>query len=240
MTGENGGNQGLPEAHTGAENFGGGGSAAGEVDAAKAAKVGAVKAFAQQAIEDLARDLVEGGDEAEQQSLMLDEMDEQLALFRGPVRHVADQIDRARKGPGRPKGSQNKASREFADVLQRMGYRHPGINLAAMGNADPAALALELGALPPAPDGFEPDQWLRALIEAGKAERSLVSSLLVKAQELIGRANAELLPYFESKAPTKVNVDKREVRGVMIIGDMSQPVQSERSTIDLTKFDAPT
>lgn len=241
MTGETGENQGLQEAHTPAENFGGGGgSTAGEVDAARAAKVGTVKAIAAQAIEDLARDLVEGGDEAEQQSLMLDEMDEQMALFRGPVRHVADQIDRVRKGPGRPKGSQNKASREFADVLQRMGYRHPGINLAAMGNADPAALAIELGALPPAPDGFEPDQWLRALIEAGKAERSLVSSLLVKAQELIGRANAELLPYFESKAPTKVNVDKREVRGVMIIGDMSQPVQSERSTIDLTKFDAPT
>ncbi len=240
MTGESGENQGLPEAHTPGENFGGGGSAAGAVDQERAAKVGTVKAMAAQAIEDLARDLVEGGEEAEQQSLMLDEMDEQMALFRGPVRHVADQIERARKGPGRPKGSQNKASREFADVLQRMGYRHPGINLAAMGNADPAALALELGALPPAPDGFEPDQWLRALIEAGKAERSLVSSLLVKAQELIGRANAELLPYFESKAPTKVNVDKREVRGVMIIGDMAQPVQSERSTIDLTKFDAPT
>lgn len=232
MTGENGENQGLPEAHTPGENF-------GAVDQERAAKVGTVKAMAAQAIEDLARGLVEGGEEAEQHSLMLDEMDEQAALFRGPVRHVADQIERARKGPGRPKGSQNKASREFADVLQRMGYRHPGLNLAAMGNADPAALAIELGALPPAPEGIEPELWLRALIEKGTLERALVSSLLVKAQELIGRANAELLPYFESKAPTKVNVDKREVRGVMIIGDMTQPVQSERSTIDLTKFDAP-
>lgn len=232
MTGESGENQGLPEAHTGAENF-------GAVDQGKAAKVGAVKAFAAQAIEDLARGLVEGGEEAEQQSLMLDEMDEQMALFRGPVRHVADQIERARKGPGRPKGSQNKASREFADVLQRMGYRHPGLNLAAMANAEPAALAIELGVLPEPPDGMDAHTWLGKMVLANAVKRDLVVQLMTKAQELIGRANAELMPYFESKAPTKVNVDKREVRGVMIIGDMTQPVQSGSSTIDLTKFDAP-
>lgn len=240
MTGETGENQGLSEAHTAAENFGGGGSAAGEVDAARAAKVGTVKAMAAQAIEDLARDLVEGGDEAEQQSLMLDEIDEQMALFRGPVRHVADQIDRSRKGPGRPKGSQNKASREFADVLQRMGYRHPGLNLAAMANAEPAALAIELGLLPDVPAGWDAYQWLRELVRGELVTEAGATSLMVKAYEILGKANAELLPYFESKAPTKVNVDKREVRGVMIIGDMTQPAQSERSTIDLTKFDAPT
>ncbi|MCJ7993225.1 hypothetical protein J5N58_01260 [Rhizobium cremeum] len=240
MTGESGENQGLPEAHTPGENFGGGGSAAGAVDQERAAKVGTVKAMAAQAIEDLARDLVEGGEEAEQQSLMLDEMDEQMALFRGPVRHVADQIERARKGPGRPKGSQNKASREFADIMQRMGYRHSGLNLAAVANADAAALAIELGVLPEPPEGFDPYAWLLDLVQNKVIERSFAAAMMDKAYTHLLRANAELLPYFESKAPTKVNVDKREVRGVMIIGDMAQPVQSERSTIDLTKFDAPT
>ncbi|MCF1468509.1 hypothetical protein FS764_16500 [Agrobacterium vitis] len=217
-------NSGLFGAHTPGEN-------------PAAAKVGAVKAAVADAMGDLAARLVGQEDEAEQPSLMLDEMDEQMALFSGPVRHVANQMDIARRGRGRPKGSQNKSSREFADVLQRMGYRHPGLNLAAMANADPAALAVELA-------GFEcgerePLAALRALKEAGKITTDEVMKLMDSAMGYVLKANAELLPYFESKAPTKLHVDTPPTMGIMFIGDMEAPKADKSDILDLTKFDAP-
>ncbi|MFN7010048.1 MAG: hypothetical protein ACK4PN_08445 [Allorhizobium sp.] len=255
MSGGNDENLGLPGAHTAAENFAGSGEArqasAGErqalgderqasaVDQAKAAKVGAVRATVEAAIGDLVGQMTTAT-EPEQASLMLDEIDEQQALFKGPVRHVANTIDAQRRGRGRPKGSQNKASAEFRDVLMRMGYRHPGLNLAAMANADPAALAIELGVLPDVPEGMDAMTWLGKMVLAGAVKRDLAVQLMTKAQELIARANAELLPYFESKAPTKLDVAKKAVLGVMVIGDMAPPDLSERKTLDLTKFDEPT
>lgn len=231
---------GLPVAHTPAENSAAAAPIGGaDLDQERAAKVGAVKAMAEAALGDLVGQMTAREDEESQASLMLDEADEQLALFRGPVRHVAEQIDRSRKGPGRPKGSKNKASAEFAEVLQRMGYRHPGLNLAAMANAEPAALAIELGLLPDVPDGIEAYEWLRALVRDGKVNEGLAQGLMKDAYAILGRANAELMPYFESKAPTKLNVDKKQVLGVMVIGDMTVGHQSERSTIDVTKVDAP-
>ncbi|MVA23209.1 hypothetical protein V6582_17925 [Agrobacterium vitis] len=217
-------NSGLFGAHTPGEN-------------PAAAKVGAVKAAVADAMGDLAARLTGQEDEAEQPSLMLDEMDEQMALFSGPVRHVANQIDIARRGRGRPKGSQNKSSREFADVLQRMGYRHPGLNLAAMANADPAALALELA-------GFEcgehePLAVLRAMVDAGRISRDQAIGLMDSAMGYVLKANAELLPYFESKAPTKLNVDKKSVMGIMVIGEMEAPKADKSDILDLTKFPAP-
>lgn len=247
MSSGDGENLGLPGAHTAADFSGAAGerpaggdqmAAAVEVDQARAAKVGAVKATVEAAIGDLVGQMA-GGDEGEQASLMLDEIDEQQALFKGPVRHVANTIDAARRGRGRPKGSQNKASAEFADTLMRMGYRHPGLNLAAMANADPAALAIELGLLPDVPEGLDAYEWLRALVREGKVSAIAATDLIEKAYGILGRANAELMPYFESKAPTKVNVDKRAVLGVMVIGDMAAPDLSERKTLDLTKFGAP-
>ncbi|MCF1471188.1 hypothetical protein FS763_04505 [Agrobacterium vitis] len=219
-------NSGLFGAHTPGEN-------------PAAAKVGAVKAAVADAMGDLAARLTGQEDEAEQPSLMLDEMDEQMALFSGPVRHVAKQIDIARRGRGRPPGSQNKSSREFADVLQRMGYRHPGLNLAAMANAEPAALALELGLLPDVPDGWDATEWLRELVRDTRLSVDEARSLLSQAYAIIGKANIELLPYFESKAPTKLNVDKKSVMGIMVIGDMDAPKADKSDILDLTKFDAP-
>ncbi|BCH59187.1 hypothetical protein RvVAR0630_18110 [Agrobacterium vitis] len=219
-------NSGLFGAHTPGEN-------------PAAAKVGAVKAAVADAMGDLAARLTGQEDEAEQPSLMLDEMDEQMALFSGPVRHVAKQIDIARRGRGRPPGSQNKSSREFADVLQRMGYRHPGLNLAAMANAEPAALALELGLLPDVPDGWDATEWLRELVRDTRLSLDEARSLLSQAYAIIGKANIELLPYFESKAPTKLNVDKKSVMGIMVIGDMEAPKADKSDILDLTKFEKP-
>lgn len=236
-------NLGLPGAHTPGENspaaaIGGGGGGA-DLDQARAAKVGTVRAMAELAIGDLVGQMTARDEEESQASLMLDEADEQLALFRGPVRHVAEQVERSRKGPGRPKGSKNKASADFAEVLQRMGYRHPGLNLAAMANADPAALAVELGLLPDVPEGWEAYEWLRALVRDGKVNEGVAQGLMKDAYAILGRANAELMPYFVSKAPTKVDVDKKQVLGVMVIGEMGASHQSERRTLDLTKVDAP-
>ena len=88
------------------------------------------------------------------------------------MEHVAETF-RAAKGRGRPKGSKNKANQLFRDYLLKQGYRHPGLNLADLANADPAKLAEQL--------------------MCKRAE----------AMALIKSANVELMPYFESKRPTE-------------------------------------
>lgn len=224
-------NQGLLGAHTPPENSG---AAAVEVDPERAAKVGATRAIVQGAMADLAQQMAQPADEAEQRSLMLDEIDEQQSLFAGPVRHVADTISAARNGRGRPKGSQNKASREFADTLMRMGYRHPGLNLAALANADPVRLALEIAGQEVSED---PSAQLLKLAKEGKLDG--VAALVTKAHELVLKANAELMPYFESKRPQELKVDKR-VMGVMVIGDMQVERTDDGGVMSLTRNETPT
>ncbi|MQB09679.1 hypothetical protein DXT96_07400 [Agrobacterium sp. ICMP 6402] len=223
-------NQGLQVAHTPPENFPGG-------DPERAAKVGSVTALAEAAMAGLAQSLASGQAEAEQQSLLLDEMDEQQSLFAGPVAHVASTISDARRARGRPKGSQNKASREFAATLMRMGYRHPGLNLAALANADPVRLAVELAGAR-AVEGVTAHEHLDALVHTGSLKRDQVIGLIDKAQGLIMKANAELLPYFESKQATKVEIEEKQL-GVMIIGQMPTERPAAGAALDLTRVDAP-
>ena len=193
-------NQGLFEAHTP--------PATAAPDPARAAKIGTVKAETEAAMNDLAV-MLTGDAEPEQQSLMLDEIDEQQSLFSGPVKHVAAIINESRqRGRGRPKGSENKANAEFRNVLMRMGFRHPGLNLAALANANPKELATELAC----------DQ--------------------IEALKLIMKANEQLLPYFESARPAKVEVEDRRL-GVMVIGTMATSTGTETRTIDLTQVDRP-
>jgi len=160
-------------------------------DPLRAAKVGTSRAT----VEAVMSDLVSGfgsADAPEQSSLMLDEVDEQAALFAGPVKHVASTMAEASgRGRGRPKGSQNKSS--WRDTMLRMGYRHPGQNLLDIANSDPHELAAELS------DGSQ----------AGRVTPSDAFAMIIKA-------NAELLPYFESKRPTEVHVEERKL-GVMQI-----------------------
>ena len=221
-------NQGLPEAHTPRENFGG-------ADPDRAAKIGATAAATEAAMADLAAQIGGSPEAPEQQSLLLDEMDEQLALFAGPVRHVAETISAARNGRGRPKGSQNKASRQFAETLQRMGYRHPGLNLAALANADKVGLAIELAGMKVEGD---PMAQVADLIDRGKLTRGEAISLITNATAIITKANAELLPYFESKAPTKVEVDER-IMGMMVIGEMKAQPPDDGMMMSLTRVDKP-
>jgi len=103
----------------------------------------------------------------------------------------------------------------------RMGYRHPGLNLAALANADPLELAAELSV----------DQ-----MKDGVLWRIGCSPL--DAMELIRKANAELLPYFESKRPTELKVDKN-VRGVMFVGDFDMRRADDEGMIDVTRAPKP-
>ena len=186
-------------------------------DPARAAKVGATAATVEAAIGDLAQQLAQPA-EAEQASLMLDEMDEQMALFAGPVKHVADTIAGAR-GRGRPKGSTNKNS--FAEIAMRMGYRHPGLNLLAIASADPVELAQELGAY----------KTVKGMLVADECTP-------LEAMQLIIKANAELLPYFEGKAAQKVEINGK-IMGVMVIGEMPTDRKADDGIIDLTNVAKP-
>lgn len=187
-------------------------------DPERAAKIGATRATVEAAMGDLVAGIEKPG-EPEQATMMLDEMDEQFALFAGPVKHVADTIERAR-GRGRPKGSTNKNA--FRDQLLRMGFRHPGINLAAMANADPHELAKELG-------GYTIDKEGRVI---------LLECSPLDAMNMIIKANAELLPYFEGKAAQTLDVNVKAL-GVMVIGDMKTDRGADESVIDLTSVPAP-
>ena len=231
MSDEDEQNQGLREAHTLAEN-----AAAAALDEARAAKIGATRALTEAAMMDLAAQRA-GGDEPEQQSLLLDEMDEQYALFAGPVAHVARQVSAARSGPGRPKGSKNKATEKFRDTLMRMGYRHPGLNLAGLANADPLALALEWLGID---CGDKPAALV--LVDAmadGRVKRAELAHWMQQASGLILKANAELMPYFESKAPVQVDLKKTQL-GLMLIGDLrAAPPADDDGVISLTNVAQP-
>lgn len=201
----------------------GGENSDGELDQARAEKVGATRAMVERAMAELVGGMARP-DEASQPSLMLDEVDEQLALFSGPVRHVAEKLDEARRVRGRPKGSQNRNS--FRDTLLRMGYRHPGLNLAAIANADPMDLAAELS------------QPYRAMSGPRKGELVEASVTPAEALGLILKANAELLPYFEGKAATEINVTSKQL-GVMFIGEMKSESGPDGGYLSLTDVAKP-
>lgn len=204
-------NQGLPEAHSRPEN------PALAVDPERAAKVGSTRAIAEAAMAGLAAKMAEGEPDAEQQSLLFDE-DEAAAIFAGPVRHVANIRDAAKRARGRPPGSQNRRSTDLANYLLSMGYRDPALNLADLANADPLALALELAGIELDPM-ISPIEQVKAQLLAGVLKRDTVIDLMMKAESMIKDANAELLPYFHAKRPTTLNVDRRSL-GLMLFGEL--------------------
>ena len=80
---------------------------------------------------------------------------------------------------------------------------------------------------------------LQDLVTKGKLTAGAVMALATKAQELVLKANAELMPYFESKRPQQLQVDKR-VLGVMVIGDMATERPDDGAVMDLTRTEKPT
>lgn len=167
--------------------------------------------------------------EPSQASLLLDDVDEMASLFDGPVKHVANKLaEAAGRGRGRPKGATNKTS--WRDTMLRMGYKHPGENLLAIANADPVQLALELAAME---QGVFGDRVTR--MEVTRVE---LSDLVNRAYALILKANAELMPYFESKRPTQIDVTERKL-GLMIVGEMKTERGADDKFIEATSIEKP-
>ncbi|WP_281932177.1 hypothetical protein [Roseibium album] len=177
-----------------------------EPDAEKSAKIGDQAAVAQAALGDLAQQL-----QPETDPPPPDLFEDEPSLFAGPVKHVADILD-SPKGRGRRKGSKNKSNQLFRDYLLSMGYRHPGLNLADMANADPMQLAKQLGGFKEQADG--------KIVYCGCTPK--------EAYELIMKANDILFPYFESKRPTEVEVTEQRLHVLQInMGNSSKVVDSE-------------
>ncbi|MEO1110107.1 MAG: hypothetical protein AAFX90_19510 [Pseudomonadota bacterium] len=175
--------QGISEAHTRPDL---------EPSADQVAKIGDQAAVAQVAMDDLANQVQPEDDPAPP-----DLFEDEPSLFAGPVKHVAETLD-SPKGRGRRKGSKNKANQLFRDTLLKMGFQHPGINLAALANADPIRLAGELGCKP------------------------------IEAANLVKSANAELMPYFESKRPVEVEVTEQKLHVLQInMGDAGKAAENE-------------
>jgi hypothetical protein len=107
-------------------------------------------------------------------------------------------------------------------VALRMGYRHPGLNLLAIANADPEDLARQLS--------------IEERDKNGILWRVGCSPL--EAMQLIMKANAELLPYFEGKAAQKIEVDGK-VLGVMIYEPVPTTARESGDVLDLTSFPNP-
>jgi hypothetical protein len=206
MTGDDSENLGLPVAHT----------------PERAEKIGAAKAATEAAMAGLAQAIAPEA-EPEQQSLLLADPDEEMTLFGGPVKHVASILGDHRRARGRPKGSQNRASKDLAEYLLRMGFSDPALNLAKLANADPVQLAKELSVEERDKDGII---WRVGCDPA-------------KAMDMIVKANAELLPYFHAKRPQQVEVPDGQQLGVMIIGTMNINQAEDKKTIDITRFDTP-
>lgn len=222
-------NQGLRGAHTAADCGAAGGGKAGaarlDVDPERAAKVGAVRATAEAAMAGLAERLASAQPEAEQPSLLFDP-DEPMALFAGPVRHVAEKRDAAKRARGRPAGSQNRRSDDLRNYLLSMGYRDPALILADIANADPLDLAAELST------PYRPEKGPHA---GQLVENSITPDVALK---LIKDAAAELMPYFHAKRPQEANVNHRML-GVMFVGEMPAAKVDDDGTMDLTRVPAP-
>lgn len=187
-----------------------------EPDPERAAKIGDTAATAQAALDDLAG-LIDQDEPGDQLSLL----DDEECLFAGPVAHVAETFQAA-KGRGRPKGSKNKANQLFRDYMLAKGYRHPGLNLADLANADPLELAAELS-----------QPYIPA---SGPYKGRLVEAACTPADALalILKANVELLPYFESKRPTETKHTEATL-GVMVFQQLdSSGRQAPGGVISLT------
>lgn len=109
---------------------------------------------------------------------------------------------------GRGRPKGSQNKNSFRDTLLRMGFQHPGVALAQLANATPELLAREL------------------------------SCTRLDAMELIRKANAELLPYFEAKRPTEIQVSESTF-GVMIVGTMDTRKPTDTGIIDLENVPQP-
>lgn len=113
-------------------------------------------------------------------------------LFGVPAETVAPTVVEKRGGAGRPVGAQNKRTGDLKRYILSLGFKHPAVVLADIASAEVAQLRRAVPGL-----------------KAGEA-----MTLKVRAAEA-------LMPYFEQKLPTAVELPPNDGRPVLIIGEMA-------------------
>lgn len=126
-----------------------------------------------------------------------DEEPRQLALLGDAEPAGTAEPAMRQAGPGRPAGARNKRTGKLAEWILAQGYRHPAIVLAELAAADVVELA--------------------AALDCKRLE----------AADLKRKAATDLLPYFESKMPTAVEIDTGDGIPVLNIGRLVAPPNPE-------------
>lgn len=129
---------------------------------------------------DLVGDLRSGSAEQRREAQQLALMPEDAELVEAAT---AAHID-ARRGPGRPSGSVNRATRQLREYILR-NYTDPAVGLAVTG--------------------------LRSSLDATIAAAIAIAQQLqckpIEALEVMRKCSAELMPYAHSKQPLAVNLN---------------------------------
>jgi hypothetical protein len=117
----------------------------------------------------------------------------------------------AERGPGRPKGSMNRRSRDWQLWWNASGKRHPMMFLADVISATPAELR---------------ERYAAAIVLDDKGEKAEIGGLSGKdVLALQIRAAEAALPYLEQKLPMAVEDVSEGKRMVVVVGGMSQAQQ---------------
>jgi len=128
---------------------------------------------------DLVGDLRNGGPAARQEAQQLALMPEDAELVEAAS---AAQLD-ARRGPGRPSGSVNRATRQMREFILK-NYTDPAVGLALTGLRSN----------------------LQATIAAAIAIGQQLGCKPIEALEVMRKCSAELMPYVHSKQPLAVQL----------------------------------
>lgn len=134
-----------------------------------------------------------------------------------PVGGARTRIEGARGRGGRPKGAGNRRTELMRDYLLRRGYTHPMEALAAIASASVDEVALEIA-------GGE--ERYERLDQAARVD------VRTRALDQVRRAATDLLPYFESKRPTELQVSEERLH-VFVAGKLDT-VQAAGGFLSLT------
>lgn len=123
----------------------------------------------------------------------------------GEVDQFRDQaVPPPKRGPGRPKGSPNRSTKQMAQFLAARGYRDPLEFLAAIYSADTRELAASL---------------------LGKAEKDVTADQALDVFRQQMRAAEAVRPYLHQQMPTQVEMQVAEARPLIIIHEGNQSLR---------------
>lgn len=120
--------------------------------------------------------------------------------------------EKAKRRPGRPKGSMNRKTQDFASWYDAQGFKDPLQLQAEFMSADPVALQAWF---------IEHERTQKAI---GKAFTAAVPSLAEIVKEQMARADA-IAPYLHGKAPAREDQDDERLPFLIINADTNQLAQ---------------